>query len=273
MGEGWCRLLKPFIESDRFDAIFRFLKEESKVKKKTILPDSKDLFKSFLLCPPDKIRAIVLLMDPYPTVKKVKGIDTPIANGVPMDCSNTGIPQPSLDAWYDAIEQCYDLPLDSDIDRRVDLSYLLQEEGVLLLNSSLTVEKDKSNSHAAIWEPFMTYLFESVINEYMTGLPIVLCGTSAQKYEKYINPMRHYILKVEHMAAASYQSRAWKHQEMFRWINEILKNNNGVYYQVRWWRKKGEDNNKDLPSWVTDKVDEDDIKSDLPWAKKKPWDE
>lgn len=239
----WCHSLTPFIEnSGEFEKIFGYLKEQTQVKKKLIIPKAPDLFKSLEYCDKSKLHAVIVLMDPYPTLKEVKGKEPiMIANGIPMDCSNTGAPQPSLEIWYDGMIDVYGF--DPDMDKRADLSYLLKEEHVLLINSSLSVEHQKVGSHETLWRPFMVELFR-ILNDEHRGLPIVLCGTSAQKYEKEINPLLHYILKCEHPIAASYANRAWDHKNLFLWVNNIIKNNNGVAEQVQWYRKKVWQDNK-----------------------------
>lgn len=266
----WGVVMKKFIESDKFDDIFRYLKHQSKDLKKTVIPASKDLFKSFQVCDRTQLRAIVVLMDPYPSFKKIDGIETMVASGIPMDCSNTDILQPTLDMWYDAIADCHEL--DPDMDMRKDLTYLLEEQHVLLLNSSLSVEKDKPGSHAATWAPFMEYFFTELDN-WVRGVPIVLCGKQAQQYEKYINSKKHYILKVEHPMAAKYAQRQWDYKNMFHWINEIIKKNNGESEGIEWYPKKTYGEKR--PTWKElsesrepsqkRKIDEEWEKGDMPW--------
>jgi len=242
----WWPLFLPFIESSKWDEIFTNLKMQSQAHR-VIIPKYVDTFKSFELVDKDKVKAIFFLMDPYPTFKN----DVMIADGVPMSCKNTGILQPSLQLFYDAIEGDY-LGFDPDFDARPDNSYLLKEEHVMLINTSLTVEKDKVGSHAQLWAPFMRFFIEEVLNKNFRGLPIILCGQSAQKLERYFNPMLHYIKKIEHPVAASYQSRLWNHDDVFKWINNLIKMNNGEDQQVRWYRTKSEAAANELPDWVTD---------------------
>jgi len=233
----WTDLFKPFIESSdgEFDRIFKFLKAQSHINRK-VVPISENIFKSFELCPRNTIKAIIVLMDPYPSITKDSII---IADGVPLSCKNIGYPQPSLDVWYTGIEKTYKEGFDFDIDHRLDTSYLLTEEGVLLLNSSLTCEKDKPGSHFNIWLPFMKYFFEDIIGMFYSGLPIVLAGAQAQKLEKYINPLTHYILKIEH-PVASYAKREWDNKNCFNWCNNIIEKNNGKEFIINWKRDKSE---------------------------------
>jgi uracil-DNA glycosylase len=260
----WLPLFIPFIQSDKFDEIFRYLKMNVNAGRK-VIPSSNDLFKSFELTDRNKLKVIIVLMDPYPSLSKDKIV---IANGIPMDCSNTGVLQPSLELFYGGIENSY-FGFEPDMDMRADISYLLKEEHVLMLNSSLSVELEKVGSHKALWTPFMKFFFEDVINKYFRGLPIVLCGDAAQKMERYINPMIHYIKKVEHPVAASYANRSWNYDDMFKWVNNLIRMNNGEAEQIRWYRKKGEQDTV-YPDWVTgtEKINEDEIPGDLPWQKK-----
>ena len=229
----WLPMFEPFITTPEFDKIFSFLQHQKSIKR-VIVPTSDDVFKSFELCHRDNIKAIVILMDPYPSITKDNIV---IANGVPMSCANTGALQPTLEIFYQGIEDSF-FGFSPDFDKRADNSYLLIEEGVLLLNSSLTCEKDKPGSHAEAWHPFMKFFIEGILNEYYRGLPIVLCGAQAHKLEKYISPLLHYVKKVEHPVAASYQNRAWRYDDCFKWCNSIISGNNGPEHVITWYRKK-----------------------------------
>jgi uracil-DNA glycosylase len=257
----WIDLFIPLIESSAWDGIFAYLKKESQAGKK-LIPKSDDLFRSFELCDRHKMKALVILMDPYPSMKD--GVI--IANGVPMDCSNTGVLQPSLEQWYQQMESDY-LGFSPDMDMRPDISYLLKEEHVMLLNSALSVELGKVGIHQQLWMSFMQYYIEEIINKYYKGLPIVLCGQSAQKLEKYINPLLHYVKKIEHPAAAAHSNRSWAHQDMFKWVNNIIRENNGEQYQIQWYRKKGDNDPvpREVQEWINDKGETD--MGDLPWEK------
>jgi uracil-DNA glycosylase len=262
----WCHYLTPFIESDRFDKILAFLKQEV-ANKKTVIPDSALLFKSFQLCDIKKVKAIILLMDPYPTIKQIGKNSVKVSNGIPLDCSNTNVAQPSLQQWYGALTEEYGF--DPDMEQRNDISYLLTEEHVLLLNSSLTVVENTPGSHVAIWTEFMSFFFSEVINVFFSGLPIVLVGKQAQQYEKDIDPFRHHILKVEHMAAAAYQNRMWNNGNMFQWINKIVENNNGYHEKIKWKRARvwQETRTKweELPSGKKDKTTGEWVRGTMPW--------
>lgn len=263
VGNTWWPVLQKFIESEQWDGIFRHLKMRSKQVK--IIPSSGEIFKSLQLCDRQKIKAVIVLQCPYATYREMNKVPVQIANGIPMDCSNTApYMQPSLFQWWQAVEKTYGFNPDNDL--RCDLSYLLEEEHVLLMNSAWTVEKDRVDSHAQLWEPFTRYLLEEVIGKLTCGIPIVLVGTQAQKYEKYLNPLCHPVLKVEHPAAASYANRDWIYGDMFRWINGIIRSNNGRGEEIQWLRKKGEPKRDNtLPAWVTEPMSKSAEELGLPW--------
>ena len=229
----WIDVMTDLVQSEIWDNVFKQLKTASQ-QGKVICPVSSEVFRSFELCSRHKMKAIVILQDPYPTFRN----NVMIADGVPLSCSHTKYLQPSLYMWYQQLEKEYGF--DPDMDQRADISYLMQEEHVMLINSALTTEKDKSGSHQDIWAPVMQWWIENVVNKLYSGLPIVLCGLSAQKLEKHINPLVHYIKKTEHPVVANYQNREWHSEGMFSWINEVIRANNGPEEMVMWTRKRGE---------------------------------
>lgn len=225
----WGPKLRPFIESKDFDDIFKFLKEQSR-DGKVICPESKDLFRSFEVTPYKDLKAIFLLQDPYPWIKNGKYV----ADGIPMSCSHTGVLQPSLELFYAGMEDDLGRP----VTRHPDLSYL-SKQGVLFLNTNLTVELNKPSSHsknifgtAGLWDKFMNFLIEEVINFYNCGLVYVSLGNNAHVTAKAIVPFIHWGFEVEHPAAAAHKEREWNHQNVFSKINKIIKNHNNE--QINW---------------------------------------
>jgi uracil-DNA glycosylase len=225
----WAESLRPFIESQECDKIYEYLKRRSQEGKR-ILPAHKDTFRAFEKTPMDKLRVIFFLQDPYPWVKD--GIV--VADGIAMSCSNTGKLQPSLDLFYKAIVDSFPelkgLLKDKIAEKLPDLSYLC-EQGVMMLNTSLTTEMSKPSSHSEIneegrtvklWEPFMRYFLEEVIAHYPRRLILVFAGAHSQHYLKYVNPLQHICLEVEHPAAAAHKEREWRHNDIFLKINKII---------------------------------------------------
>ena len=216
----WSSKIKPFFFSGGFDEIFAKLKQDS-ARGKKIFPSSENVFRAFRECPIDEIRVILVGACPYHSMKD----SIIIADGLCLSCGNTNYPQPSLDYFLSSIETELYNGLCVPCNRKFDLSYLSNNEGVLLLNAGLTVEHMKPMSHNLLWEPFMKYLFENVFDA--LGVPIVLMGNDAQKLEKYISPFST-ILRVSHPASAAYKNEDyWDSKGLFQELDYILRHKHG----------------------------------------------
>lgn len=218
--KSWHPHMKPLIESEITDKIYSNLKAIGKTEK--ILPSSTDTFKAFALCPYDKLKVVVLGLDPYPSTKD--GVI--VADGLAFSCGNTKKLQPSLEHWYNGIERDIFDGFNVNMTKNPDLSFLARQ-GVLLLNSALTVSEGKIGSHSELWEDFIVYLIKEVFNKYNSGLVYLLIGKQAQSFEGCINEKSSYIFSCEHPSAAARANRAWNHDAIFKVCNQTLMNNNG----------------------------------------------
>jgi uracil-DNA glycosylase len=220
----WAPKIKPFFNSGGFDPIYSFLKEEGR-RGKVILPSSHSTYQVFNEVKYSNLKIVFILQDPYPYIKN----KIPVSCGVAMDCRNTGILQPSLELFYNGMQD--NLYKGVKMIRDPSLQYL-SKQGIMMLNTSLTVELNKPSSHKDIWKDFTKYLFEEVFTQYNSGLIFVMCGKQSQYFERYINPLQHYIISLEHPAAAAHKNREWEHKTVFSTINHIMKSNNG--YMPMW---------------------------------------
>lgn len=222
--ESWHDKIRPFIESEECDNIYKFLKTESQRGKK-IAPLSVNVYRCFLETPLDELKVVILGMCPYHTLKD----GSPVADGLALSCSVTGYLQPSLDQFYKAIEKDVypNMCLDCDL-KHPDLTYLANQ-GVLLLNAALTTEINKAGSHLAIWEPFIKYVFENILST--TGAPTIFLGKEAAKFTRYTGLFAHNFV-VSHPASASYKNTDWDCENVFSKVNKLLKEINN--YQINW---------------------------------------
>ena len=211
----WAEKLAPFIVSPEFDEIFAFLKKEGRAGK-IICPQAIDVFRAFKECDYEKLKVVFILQDPYPWIKNGKFV----ADGIPMSCGHTQVLQPSLSLFYDGMEQ----NLGKKVGRNADLSYLCHQ-GILILNTSLTVELNKPTSHEGVWNKFMDYLIGDVLNYYSRGLCVVAFGKHGQKTAKSMMPFLHNYFDVEHPAAAAHTNRKWLHNNLFTSIDQVMRNN------------------------------------------------
>ena len=225
--ESWHIKMKPFIESNECDAIYEFLKKETKRGKK-IAPLSSNVFRAFKETSLDDLKVVMIGMCPYHTMKN----GVAVADGLLMGCSITNALQPSLEQFYGALERELHNGLNLKYVKTPDVSYLAKQ-GVLMLNAALTTEINKAGSHIALWEPFTRYLFEHVLDT--AGVPFIFLGKDAAKYERYVPPFT-WSFTLSHPASASYKNTDWDTEGVFGLVNRILKENNN--YEIMWLYEK-----------------------------------
>ena len=211
--ESWHDVMRPFIESEKCDEIYAFLKSEGRRGKK-IAPLSSDTYRCFKETPLDKMKVVLLGMCPYHTL--FDGV--PVADGLLMGCSVTGKLQPSLQQFYDALERDLYNGLNVHIKKSPDVSYLAQQ-GVLMLNAALTTEINKAGSHQTIWEPFMKHIFENAIAP--SRVPVVFLGKEASKFKRYMAPLT-WSFELSHPASASYKNTDWNTDKTFSKLNRMM---------------------------------------------------
>jgi len=219
----WHAKMRPFIESEECDKIYAFLKAESK-RGKRVAPLSMHVWRCFKETSLDDLKVVMVGMAPYHTLKN----DAPVADGLLFGCSVTEQLQPSLDQYYGAMEREFYDGMNLSMIKDPDVTHLA-EQGVLMLNASLTTEINKAGSHMEIWEPFIKYLFEEIINH--LGVPIIFLGKDAGKYKKYTGIFTH-VFEISHPASASYKGTEWDTEGVFLKVNRLLEENNG--FSVQW---------------------------------------
>ena len=217
---GWANKLKGFIQSSDFDKILETLYNEREDGKR-FTPPLKDVFRAFEQCPEKDLKIVFIGQDPYPQLG--------VADGMAFSCGVTMKPQPSLRNMFEAIEetvyQGFPTYQDPNLTRWAN-------QGVLLLNTTLTCQVDKIGSHYSIWNEFVMYVFD-MLNFTNSGLIFVLLGAKAQELESIIGP-NHYILKASHPASAAYTKTTWDCKNIFLRANEIIEANNGKIHTINW---------------------------------------
>jgi uracil-DNA glycosylase len=221
--ESWHSKMRPFIESEECDKIYDHLKKEAKRGKK-IAPISSNVFRCFQETPLTNLKVIMMGMCPYHTQRN----GVPVADGLLMGCSTTGVLQPSLQNFYNGVEKELYNGLNLNAAKSPDVLYLAHQ-GVLMLNAGLTTEINVAGSHIAIWEPFIKYFFEHVVP--YEGVPIVFLGKDASRYEKY-KPSLSTSFTLSHPASAAYKQTEWDTEGVFSKVNKLLKDNNN--FEIRW---------------------------------------
>ena len=221
--ESWHSKMRPFIESEACDNIYKHLKAESKRGKK-IAPLSSVTYRCFKETSLDDLKVVMIGMCPYHTFYNGE----PVADGLLMGCSVTGRLQPSLEKFYEGVEKDVYAGLSLKHAKNPDVSYLAKQ-GVFMYNAALTTEMNKAGSHIELWEPFTKYVLEEIVTP--TGVPVVFLGKDASKYEKYTSPFS-WNFSLTHPASAAYKQSDWDCEGTFTKVNKIIKDNNN--FTIEW---------------------------------------
>ena len=210
---GWDRVLKSFINSSDFDNIIKELAKQSRDGRR-FTPTLKNIFKAFEECPYNELKLVIVGQDPY--------FQFGVADGIAFSCSLTEKEQPSLKYLFDAIDRTvYNNA--GVIDRNPDLKRW-SNQGILMLNTSLTTTIGKAGQHMLIWKPFMAYLFDWLTWN-NNGLVYLYLGAEAKKWANTVND-NNYKFYATHPASAAYASSTqWDCGNIFVEATEILKKN------------------------------------------------
>ena len=186
--KSWLKELGLEFELSYMQELKLFLQSEKKRGKK-IFPKGEDMFKALNLTPLDKVKVVILGQDPYHGAGQAHGLCFSVPEGV-------GIP-PSLQNIFKELQ--------SDLGLSIPSNGCLEswaEQGVLLLNSILSVEKGLANSHSSKgWELFTDSVI-SMVNEKKSIVFMLWGGYAAQK-GKSIDSTRHLVLKSVHPSPLS----------------------------------------------------------------------
>jgi uracil-DNA glycosylase len=186
----WADILGQEKQQPYFQPMMQFVESE-RAAGKMIYPPRQDVFNAFNLTELDKVKVVILGQDPYHGPNQAHGlcfsvlpsVKTPpslanIYKELATDISGFTVPQHGfLQSWA--------------------------EQGVLLLNTVLTVEQAKAHSHAKIgWEQFTDTVIQQ-LSEHCNGLVFLLWGSHAQKKGQVIDKQKHYVLSAPHPSPLS----------------------------------------------------------------------
>jgi uracil-DNA glycosylase len=205
---GWAKVLKPEFEKPYFEGIVKFLKEE-KAAGKIIYPPGPEIFSAFTLTPFDQVKAVLIGQDPYHGAGQAHGLCFSVRKGVTIP--------PSLVNMYKELK--------ADLDINPPGHGFLQqwaEQGLLMLNASLTVEAGKPMSHSKIgWEQFTDAVIRT-ISDQKEGVVFLLWGKFAQQKEALIDTSKHFVLKSAHPSPFS-ATAGFFGSRPFSQTNKLLK--------------------------------------------------
>ena len=182
----------------------------NKVSNKEIFPPKKYVFNAFELCSIKNTKVVIIGQDCYHGKNQANGLCFSVNE-------NVKIP-PSLRNIYKELKS------DLKIERNTNDFTNLAKEGVLLLNSSLTVHEGIPGSHSKFWKDFTNYIIK-YINDNCNNLVFILWGNHAKSKRKFINEEKHYIIEGTHPSPMSANRGGFFGGKYFSRTNDYLKNN------------------------------------------------
>lgn len=209
MDKTWNEILNKKTIKNEYDNVMHIV--DKLYSEKVIYPEYKNIFKALELTPYEKVKVVIIGQDPYHGEGEANGLAFSLNENVKIT--------PSLRNIFKELKN--DLNVDKT---NKDLSSWA-EQGVLLLNTILTVEKDKPLSHKNIgWENITDYLIKH-ISDNKNNVVFVLWGNNAIKKECLIDNNKHLIIKSVHPSPLS-ASRGFFGSKPFSKTNDYLKKNN-----------------------------------------------
>jgi uracil-DNA glycosylase len=181
--ESWKRALQSEFEASYFSDLKQFLTEEK--KKNVVYPPGPLIFSAFNHTPVDKVKVVIIGQDPYHGTGQANGLCFSVSPGIK--------PPPSLVNIFKEINSDLGLPIpqSGNLERWAD-------QGVLLINATLTVRANTAGSHQNKgWEIFTDAVIK-YLSEHKKGLVFLLWGRFAQAKEALIDTSKHHVLKAAH---------------------------------------------------------------------------
>ncbi|MBQ1249200.1 MAG: uracil-DNA glycosylase, partial [Selenomonadales bacterium] len=202
----WAPLLEAEMQKDYYQKLRTILIKEYKTR--TIYPDMYDIFNAMHYTPYDKVKVVILGQDPYHGPRQAHGLSFSVLPGVDAP--------PSLVNIFKELE--------SDLGCRVPNHGCLKhwaEQGVLLLNTVLTVREYQANSHQGIgWEEFTDHII-TLLNQRKEPMVFILWGRPAQRKQSMITNPDHLVITSPHPSPLS-AYRGFFGSRPFSKANEFL---------------------------------------------------
>lgn len=183
IGNDWDEILKPIWESPGFKKFMEMIKQ--KYLENTCYPEFNNIFNALKLTPYKNVKVVILGQDPYHGEGEAHGLSFSVKDGIKKP--------PSLKNIFKELKD--DLGIEEPESGNLEK---WAKEGVLLLNSVLTVEKDKAASHKDLgWNLFTDHIIK-ILNQKETPIVFILWGNFARSKKIYITNPKHLIIESVH---------------------------------------------------------------------------
>ena len=187
--ESWREVLQPQFDSVYFEMLTTFVRKA--YQSATVYPPGAKIFEAFNRTPFDKVKVVILGQDPYHGPNQAHGLCFSVQDGIQ--------PPPSLINIYKELQKEYGVAVNmtnGNLTRWAD-------QGVLLLNATLTVEAGKAGSHQGKgWETFTDAAIKA-LSDRRDGLVFMLWGSYAQQKGRIIDRRKHLVLESSHPSPLS----------------------------------------------------------------------
>ena len=188
IGNDWDEILKDEFKKDYFIKLMNVVRKE--YSEKTIFPRKDQVFNAFRYTPYKNVKVVILGQDPYHGVGEAEGLSF----SVPLDIRKP----PSLVNIFKELHEDLGVPIPNH-----GSLHSWAKEGVLLLNATLTVIKDRAGSHQGMgWETFTDDVIK-LINEKDTPVVFILWGRYARNKKSLITNPLHYVIESAHPSPLS----------------------------------------------------------------------
>ena len=182
----WAKHLESEFEKSYFTDLTTFVKKE--YKEEIVYPPPKNIFRAFDLCPFDKVKVVILGQDPYHGVGQ--------ANGLAFAVDDSQAAPPSLQNIFKEIQADLGLPCVASAKQGGLTRWA--EQGVLLLNATLTVRSHNAGSHQGKgWEEFTDAVIRA-LSEERASIVFMLWGNYAKAKGAHIDRNKHLVLEAPH---------------------------------------------------------------------------
>ena len=206
----WDEKLSPLFLNEKYKKIREFLKEEYKTH--TVYPDMHNIYNCFKITDYKNVKCVILGQDPYHEVGQAQGLSFSVPNGIPFP--------PSLRNIFKELYSDLQItpPKSGDLTK---WAY----EGVLLLNTTLTVREGLANSHKDCGWGWFTDEVIKIINQKDTPVVFILWGGNARSKKKFIDTSKHFIIESAHPSPLSSYNGFFGSKPVSK-TNEFLKSVN-----------------------------------------------
>ena len=208
MAISWEKFLEKEFSKDYFKALSSFIASERKENPNSIFPDENKVFEALKNCSLEKVKVVIIGQDPYPTKGHANGLCFSVTKEV------TPLPKSLKNIFKELYSDVGVQKSDGDL-----LSWAKQ--GVLLLNTVLTVRESEAGSHANRgWEIFTDAIIVELMKE-RKNIVFILWGAKAQKKGSQVDERTHFIIKSPHPSPLS-SYRGFFGSRPFSQVNDYL---------------------------------------------------